>query len=110
MGDRKVKVEEAMHRLAATFIERESERNSLITVTQIDISPDLHNATIFISVLPDNKAEDALNFCKRKMTDFKNYVKQNVHMNVIPFFDVKLDMGEKNRQRIEELEKESKIV
>lgn len=106
MGDRKVKVEEALHRLAATFIEREAERNSLITVTHIDLAPDLHNATIFISVLPDNKATDALNFCKRKMTEFKNYVKQNVNMNIVPFFDVKLDMGEKNRQRIEELSRE----
>lgn len=110
MGDRKIKVEEALKRLAANFIEREAEKNSLITITHLDISPDLHNATIFISVLPDSQAENALNFCKRKMTDFKNYAKKNMNMSVIPFFDVKLDAGEKNRQRIEELEKEAKIV
>jgi ribosome-binding factor A len=110
MSDRKIKVEEQLKRLAATFIEREAEKNSLITVTYIDASPDFKNATIYISVLPDKQAESALNFCKRKMTDFKNYVKENMRISTVPFFDVKLDMGEKNRQRIEELEKEHKIV
>ena len=106
MGDRKVKVEESLRRLAATFIERESDNVSLITVTRIDISPDFQNSIIYISVLPDKEAERALNFCKRKMTDFKKYVKDNMHIHSIPYFSVELDLGEKNRQRIDELSRE----
>lgn len=103
MGDRKIKVEEALKRLAATFLERESDNVSLITVTRINISPDFKNSVIYISVLPDKEAERALNFCKRKMTDFKKYVKDNMHIHTVPFFAVELDYGEKNRQRIDEL-------
>lgn len=103
MGDRKIKVEEALKRLAATFIEKESDKVSLITVTHVNISPDFQNSIIYISVLPDKEAEKALNFCKRKMTDFKKYVKENMHIHSIPHFSVELDYGEKNRQRIDEL-------
>lgn len=110
MGERKVKVEEALKRLAATFLDREADKTSLITVTHIDISPDFQNATIYISVLPDKETEAALYFCKRKMTDFKKYVKDNMTIHSVPFFDVKIDLGEKNRQRIEELGNENKIV
>jgi ribosome-binding factor A len=108
MSDRKIKVEEALKRLAATFLEKESDSTSLITVTKIDISPDFKNSIIYISVLPDTKALDALNFCKRKMTDFKRYVKDNMSIHSVPFFSVELDFGEKNRQRIEELSHENK--
>lgn len=103
-------MKEAVKQLAANFIEREAEHTSLITVTRADISPDLKNSTIYISVLPDSQAENALNFCKRKLGDFKRYAKAHLHMKAIPFFDVVLDVGEKNRQRIDELERESKIV
>ena len=103
MSDRKIKVEEALKKLSATFLDREADKTSLITVTHVDASPDLKNATIYISVLPDKQAEAALNFCKRKMTDFKQYVKENMHIHTVPFFSVELDFGEKNRQRIEEL-------
>ena len=107
MGDRKIKVEVALKKLAATFLDREADRTSLITVTRIDISPDFKNSVIYISVLPDSQAESALNFCKRKMTDFKKYVKDNMNIHTVPFFSVELDLGEKNRQRVEELSHEN---
>lgn len=105
-SQRSEQVRETLQHLAAKFIELEADRTSLITVTHADISPDFKHSTIYISVLPDSKEEDALNFCKRKMTDFKKYAMENLRMKSIPFFDVRLDVGEKNRQRIEELSHE----
>lgn len=106
MSERKEKMESEVLKMAAVFLERESDKTSLITVTKIDLSPDFKNATVYISVLPDKKEQDALNFAKRKMGDFKKYIKDNMRLKIIPFFDVELDMGEKNRQRIEELSHE----
>ena len=103
MSDRTLKLEEMIKQLAAKFIEIEADRTSLITVMRADISPDLKNSTIFISVLPDNQAEAALNFCKRKMTEFKQYAKKNMNLKIIPYFSVDLDGGQNNRNRIEEL-------
>ena len=103
MSDRTLKLEEMIKQLAAKFIKIEADKTSLITVMRADISPDLKNSTIYISVLPDSQAEAALNFCKRKMTDFKHYAKENMNLKIIPYFHVELDLGEKNRQRIEEI-------
>lgn len=103
MSERTLKLQESIKQLAAKFLEIESDKTSLITVTRADISPDLKNSTIYISVLPDAKSEHAVNFCKRKMTDFKHYAKQHMNLRAIPFFDVKLDLGERNRQRIDEI-------
>ncbi len=110
MSERQEKISHEIRKLAAIFLEREGDKTSLITVTRVDISPDLKRSTIFISVLPDDKAEPALNFCKRKMSDFKQFAMERMRMKAIPFFDVVLDRGEKNRQRIDELERETKIV
>lgn len=107
MSERKEKIENQLKKLAASFLGKESDKTSLITVTHVDISPDFSNSNIFISVLPESKEEDALNFCKRKMTDFKKFVKNNIKSKSIPFFDVQIDYGEKNRQRIEELSHEA---
>lgn len=103
MADRKEKVANILKELAAQFLEREANNTSLVTVTQCDVSPDLKRATIFISVLPDEKEHDALDFAKRKRGEMRDFFKKNMQIKVIPFVDVKIDLGEKNRQKIDEL-------
>ncbi|MCK5022214.1 MAG: ribosome-binding factor A [Candidatus Pacebacteria bacterium] len=97
------KVKENIKNAAANFLGKESNRTSLITVTDANISKDMKKATLFISVLPESGEEDALNFVKRKRSDLRDYLKKNLEMRIIPFLDFELDMGEKNRQRIDEL-------
>ncbi len=100
---RQERISEVIKQLTAKFLQEESSGQSLITVTNCDISPDLKNATIFITVLPVESEEFALNFAKRKRKELKNYIKRNTKMKIIPFVDVQIDFGEKNRQRIDEL-------
>lgn len=103
MSERQEKVSHEIAKAAALFLEKVSERNSLITVTRVNISPDLRNSTIYITVLPESQEESALFFCKRRMSDFKKYIKENLRMKIIPFFDVEIDRGERNRQTIENI-------
>ena len=100
---RQDKVKENIRNLTAQFLEMESNRTSLITVTDANVSKDLKKATIFISVLPESGEESALNFVKRKRKSVRNYLKKKLDMRNIPFLDFELDFGEKNRQRIDEL-------
>ena len=102
---RQERVSELVKRLSARFLQEESSKQSLITVTSCDISPDLRKATIFITVLPVESEEFALNFVRRKRRDLREYIKHNTKMKVLPFIDVKIDEGEKNRQKIDELTK-----
>jgi len=106
MTDRNDKVANAIKELAALFLERENNRTSLITVISATVSPDLKRATIFITVLPTSKEADALNFVKRQLKDLREFLKKNLPIKIIPFLDVAIDLGEKNRQKIDELLRE----
>lgn len=89
--------------LTAEFVERESNRTSLITVTRVELIDRGREARIFVTVLPDTMAESALEFLKRMRSDLRTYVTQKSRLFRIPRFDFMLDVGEKNRQRIEEI-------
>jgi ribosome-binding factor A len=67
------------------------------------VSPDTKRATIFITVLPDEKEAGALEFVKRKRKDLREHLKKNIKIKIIPFVDIQIDRGEKNRQKIDEL-------
>ena len=103
---RQNKVKDNIRNIVAQFLERESNGTSLITVTGANVSKDLKKATIFISVLPESGEESALNFVKRRRKDVRSYLKKKLEMRSIPFLDFEVDLGEKNRQRIDELSQE----
>lgn len=105
---RQEKVNNLIKELAAQFIEREGNNTSLITVTDCSISKDLKKATIFITVFPENREKFALDFLKRKRGDLRGHIKKHIHAKTIPFLEVEIDKGEKNRQRIDELLNEGK--
>lgn len=101
--ERKEKIAELVKQLSAQFLERENNRTSLITVTNCIISSDLKKATILITVLPEKKEFTALDFAKRKRKDLRKFLQKNMRIKIIPFIDIQIDKGEKNRQRIDEL-------
>src|ERR1039458_4941634 len=100
---RNEKVANQIKELAAQFLGRENNRTSLITVTACTTSPDLKKATILITVFPANKEEIVLNFIKRNLGDLREFLKKTMPIKIIPFLDVAIDQGEKNRQKIDEL-------
>jgi ribosome-binding factor A len=101
--ERNEKVAIHIKELSAQFLGRENNRTSLITVTSASCSPDLKKATIFITVLPSDKEENALGFVKRRLSELREFLKKNLPIKTIPFIDVAIDLGEKNRQKIDEL-------
>lgn len=101
--DRQQKVANQIKELSAVFLGRENNRTSLITVTSCNVSPDFKKATIFITVLPNNKEHDALDFSKRKRVEIREFLKKKINLKIIPFLDIRIDEGEKNRQKIDEL-------
>jgi ribosome-binding factor A len=105
MNQKDQKLKEILRELAANFFSRTSNRQSLITVTDVLIMSKGGRAEILITVLPVEMEQKAVEFANRQLTDFRIYVKENSRIARIPFFEVKLDIGEKNRQRIDEIEK-----
>lgn len=107
MPERTEKVAKEIKELTAEFLAREGNRTSLITVTSATASPDLKRATVYVTVLPSAKEQSALGFLKRKRKELRVFLKKNLIIKTIPFVDIVLDLGEKNRQKIDELLRES---
>ncbi|MDE2030882.1 MAG: ribosome-binding factor A [Patescibacteria group bacterium] len=100
---RSEKITNHIRELAAMFIERESGVTSMITVTRVILSSDNKRATIMISVLPREKEKAAYGFIKRNLGELRKHITKGLRINPIPFLDVEIDEGEKNRQKIDEL-------
>lgn len=103
MKQKNNKIKEIIRELAANFFSKTSNRQSMITVTDISLNNKSNKAEILITVLPETMTEKALNFAHRQLSEFREYVKENSRLARIPYFEVKLDIGEKNRQRIEDI-------
>ena len=103
MSDRQQKISDTLLAVAGQYIAREANRDTLITPTNATISPDLKNATIYLSVFPDTKEKQALAFVERHQSDFRSFMKSRVHFKVLPRITFAIDYGEKNRQRIDDL-------
>lgn len=103
MDPRDEKLRDVIKQAAATFLERESNHTSLITVTDVVIGDRGRNATVLFTVLPDSKEEAALGLVKRKRAEFREYFASKARLRALPFFDFEIDKGEKNRQQIDEI-------
>jgi ribosome-binding factor A len=100
---RNEKIKNMIKEHSALFIEKESGISSMITVTRVLLSEDNKRATIMISVLPREKENAAYGFIKRNLGELRKQITKSLRINPIPFLDVKIDEGEKNRQKIDEL-------
>lgn len=101
------RMKEIIRQQAAEFLRRESSRSSLITITGIDFKPRTKTATIYFTVFPESEETAALEFAKRKRSDFRASLKDNTKLPFFPIIDFMIDEGEKNRQRIDALAKET---
>ncbi len=97
------KITNRIKELAAIYIEKEANPSSLITVTRVVMSPDGKRANIMISVLPTEKENAAYGFIKRNLSELRKNIAKSLKINPVPYLDVLIDEGEKNRQRIDEL-------
>src|SRR6185369_594186 len=100
------KVANFIKEMTAEFLGRVNDRTSLITVTGATCSPDLKRATVFITVLPEEKEKLALEFAKRKRGELREFLMKTMTTKNVPFIDIAIDLGEKHRQKIDELLRE----
>lgn len=103
MSERQAKVANLLKENVATFVQHEANTDPLITITRVDISPDLKRAIVFFTTIPDGKESDALIFMKRSGTDIRSYLKSHAKLKRIPHLEFMIDAGERHRQHIDEV-------
>lgn len=103
MSQRQEQMQERLREVAAEFLSRESNGQSLITVTAARVDERGQHATIFITVLPDSAEQKALEFANRNKQEFGMYLLKKVRGMRIPKLEFIIDKGEKMRQRLDEL-------
>lgn len=106
MAFREEKIANHIRELAATFIEREALNTSLITVTRVVLAKGGKHAKVFITALPKEKENAAFGFVKRNLGAMREFIQSRLKIHPIPYLDVEIDEGEKNRQKIDELLRE----
>lgn len=99
------KLKEVLRELAAEFFARESNRQSMITITDVETYARGSRAKILVTVLPESEEEKAVSFMHRQLSAFREYVMGRSRIMRVPYFEVGLDKGEKNRQRLDEVTK-----
>lgn len=97
------KVESALQKVVGEFINNEAGPMSLITVTRVTFNEKSKQAMVFLSVLPEDQEEKALAFTKRKSSELREHVRETAKLSVLPIFEFVIDIGEKNRQRVEDI-------
>lgn len=103
VSDRDQKLKDIIREAAADFLQKEGNYTSILTVTDVSLSDRGNQATIFFTVLPEEKEKGALDFAKRKRAEFRDFFKSRARIRALPFFDFEIDKGEKNRQKIDEI-------
>ncbi|KKU55156.1 MAG: Ribosome-binding factor A [Parcubacteria group bacterium GW2011_GWA1_47_11] len=94
---------EALRTAAAQFLAREANRNNLITVTRVDMRSDGKHATIYITVLPESAEAAALKFANRNRGELGQFLLKRTKGMRVPALEFAIDLGDKNRRRIDEL-------
>lgn len=92
-----------LRELVATYLEQESNRTSMVTVTRTELSHDKRTVTFLVSVFPEAMEEVALAFLNRKRSECRDYIKKHARLKRIPFIQFAIDEGEKKRRRVDEL-------
>lgn len=71
-------------KLASEFINRESNRRSMITVTNVTYDRRSRRTNIFVSVYPEKDTRAAVEFLNRQRDEFRAYLKQHSTLSGLP--------------------------
>lgn len=104
--DKHATMRDIILQLSAKFVQSEANTDPLITVTNVDLSPDWRRATVMVTTIPDGREEDAVIFLKRSASEMRQYFKKHGRFKTIPHLDFMVDAGERHRQHMDELVRE----
>jgi len=78
------RAESIIQKLASEFINLNSNRTSLITVTHVRYDNTTRRTEVFLSTYPEKDTRAAVDFLNRNRDEFKKYIKKNSRLVALP--------------------------
>ena len=103
MSHRVAQIESLLKRTVSQVLQRgladPRTAGTLISVTKVDVSPDMRHATVFVSILPDEHESRAIHGLKDATMHIQGAVKKAVALRSVPHLLFKLDAGLKKENQ-----------
>lgn len=105
MSERIAKVNHLLQKELGAILLREFEapENTLVTLTRADASPNLQQARIYISVMPEDKASGVLKALRRQVYDIQQVLNKRLKMRPVPRIEWVLEEKTREAQEIEQI-------
>ena len=104
MSHKLEQVESTLHRSLAEVLTRELNdprtEGSLISITRVEVSPDLRHASVFVSVLPEKHRKRVLAALKHASRHLHTQVKKRVALRIVPHLDFRFDTQLRKQQAV----------
>jgi len=103
MSFRKLQVESLLRRTISTVLTQklsDPRIEGMISVTKVTVSPDFHDAYIYVSVLPDKFEAKTLHGLRHASRYIHRLVADEVAMGSVPQLDFRLDHGLKKEAAV----------
>ena len=86
MSKRILQINELIQKELGQIILREIEfpKNTLVTITRIETSPDLNQTKVYVSCLPDNQGNMVLQILKRQSYHIQHELNKRLKIRIIP--------------------------
>ncbi len=94
MGFRKQQVESTLKRSISTVLTRDISDpriTGMVSVTRVDVSPDLHTALVFVSISPDKYEKRTIQGLRHASGYVYSLVRKSLRMRTVPHLEFRLD-------------------
>ncbi|MEK7584845.1 MAG: ribosome-binding factor A [Patescibacteria group bacterium] len=104
MSHRTEQVGEVMQRGISAVLLRDIEgpRDCLITIMRVEVTPDLREAKVFVSILPERVTGTAMNLLERKKREIQRLLNEHLTMKFSPRITWELDLTTRKYAAIDE--------
>ncbi len=80
----------------------EAPKDTLVSVSEVTVAPDLKNATAYLSVIPDNKLGSALEAVKKFSPHIQHEIGKHLAMKITPKIRWQIDERDLKYKAIDE--------
>lgn len=105
MSHRTEQIESTLKRVIAEVLQRriaDPRIEGLISITRVKVSPDLHEAQVYVSVLPEPKQKKVLYGLRHATGHIQSLVRKAVAFKTVPHLEFRLDETLKREAKIYE--------